>query len=151
MDKSDHTKELEEFRQWSRDHVELTRKRADSIELNLRLTSGEIESLFKATVGHLDVYIDLFKNIFSVAFTGYIALKVVNPEWVNQSTQNLTLLLMTASFVILVVFTNRRRSQIKKITDIATIRIETAKRLLKAEENCVSEISQKLTELSVKL
>ena len=112
------------------------------MERYLRLIGQDAETIARNEIGNLDVFIDLAKNIFSVAFTGFVALRVANPEWVNSTGDviNFTLIIIVLAFVALLVLTRSRTFRVKKIADLSTARINSARALLDAEDGCIEGV-----------
>lgn len=134
------------------EHVELTRRRADANERYLRLMKEEAKTISDNLVGNLDVFIELSKNIFSVAFTGFIALKVANPQWINtaQTTVNLTLIIMALTLVLLILFMWRRSTIISRAVSVSSSQSKATKTLLDGEVSCIDGILKMHTDLMTK-
>ena len=149
MEREKLQKEILQLEKTILDHVEFTKKKTDSFERNFRLTSSDIDILFKNQISTYDLFIDLGKSIFSVSFTGYIALQVVDPRWVNATSQvkSFTVFIMAISLLGILLFLNLRKKIAKQISDVATKRINIAHELLKTEYGCLSETSKRLSEL----
>lgn len=123
-------------------HVELTRKRVEAHERHLDLLFREVDLISKNTLTTFDVFIDLLKNIFSVAFTGYIALKVVDPKWIslNTETRDIVFNILISSFILICAAVFFRYRVVNRLTDQSEKRITTIKALLDAEVSCISGI-----------
>jgi uncharacterized protein YoxC len=130
-------------------HVELTQKRVEAHERHLNLLFKEVDLISKSVFETFDTFIDLFKNVFSVSFTGYIALKVVDPKWVslNFETQDKILNILIVSGILICFAVFFRYIALNRVKKQSDERIATIKGLLEAEVGCISgiiEMHQKL-------
>ncbi len=133
-------------------HVELTQKRVEAHERYLDLLFREADLISKNVFATFDVFIDLFKNIFSVSFTGYIALKVVDPKWVslNTETQDIILKILITSGILICVAVFFRYFAVDKVKNQSDKRIATIKALLEAEVTCITGIIEMQSKLILK-
>jgi len=130
-------------------HVDLTRKRVEAYERHLNLLFREDDFASKNTLATFDVFIDILKNTISVSFTGYVALIIVNPQWINFTleAQHVVLYILVVSCLLISIVLLFRYRVGKGLIEKSDKRIATIKSLTDAEIGCISGIIEQHSKL----
>ncbi len=129
-----------EMKSFLLEHAELTKRWADAQERYLQLSSASIDLATRNKLDSVDVCIDLLKNLITATFTGLIALKVANPDWVTNDSLVITGIgwTLAISLLLLAGLLSTRYKIADRAAHLSKSLLDATDTLRKAESSCMA-------------